>query len=185
MIIGVDEVGRGSWAGPVCVAAVAWPDGLMLDGLNDSKQVSAPKRVVLAQLIRAQAVSVGIGWINAKTVDNIGLAKALQRAAKCAVAELGDLQAPIVVDGRDRLLGDIPAQYIIKADTTVPAVMAASIVAKVARDTYMQILDRQFGHYQFSKHVGYGTKLHRELIAQFGPCEHHRLSYAPLKIYAQ
>jgi ribonuclease HII len=185
MTIGVDEVGRGSWAGPVCVAAVAWPDDLMLDGLNDSKQVPAPKRVMLAKLIREQAISIGIGWLGAKAVDKIGLAKALQHAAQFAVTELGDLQAPIVVDGRDRLLGPMPAQYVIKADTTVPAVMAASIIAKVARDTYMKELDRQFGQYQFTKHVGYGTKLHRELIAQFGPCEHHRLSYAPLKIYAQ
>jgi ribonuclease HII len=101
------------------------------------------------------------------------------------VAELAALDAPIVVDGRDRLLGAIPAEYIVKADTSVPAVMAASIIAKVARDTYMKTIDTQFSNYQFGKHVGYGTKLHRQLIAQFGPCEHHRLSYAPLKIYAQ
>jgi ribonuclease HII len=185
MIIGVDEVGRGSWAGPVCVAAVAWPDGIQLDGLNDSKQVPAPKRIILARRIRERAVSIGIGWIGAKSVDNFGLAKALQLAAQFAVAELGDLTAPIVVDGRDRLLGELPAQYVIKADTTVPAVMAASIIAKVARDTYMQELDRQFGQYQFARHVGYGTQLHRQMIAQFGPCEHHRLSYAPLKAYAK
>ncbi|HSE61844.1 MAG TPA: ribonuclease HII [Candidatus Saccharimonadales bacterium] len=184
MIIGVDEVGRGSWAGPVCVAAVAWPDGVIVDGLNDSKQVAAKKRPLVARLVKEHATSIGIGWVAAAAVDNIGVARALQHAAQCAVAELGDLQAPIVVDGRDRLLGDIPAQYVIKADTTVPAVMAASIIAKVARDTYMQELDKQFGRYQFSKHVGYGTVLHRQLIAQFGPCEHHRLSYAPLKAYA-
>lgn len=185
MIIGVDEVGRGSLAGPVCVAAVAWPDDITLDGLNDSKQVPAKLRVELAKAIRLQAIGIGIGWVAAPLVDKIGLAKALQRAAQCAVAELTPLQARIVVDGRDRLLGSVPADYIIKADCTVPAVMAASIIAKVARDSYMQRLDRQFGNYQFGKHVGYGTALHRQLIAQFGPCEHHRLSYAPLKMYAQ
>lgn len=184
MIIGVDEVGRGSWAGPVCVAAVAWPDSLVVDGLNDSKQVSAKKRPLVARLVREHAVGIGIGWVAATAVDKIGLAKALQTAAQCAVAELGDLQAPIVVDGRDRLLGDMPAQYVIKADTTVPAVMAASIIAKVARDTFMNELDKQYGQYQFGKHVGYGTLLHRQLIAEFGPCEHHRLSYAPLKAYS-
>jgi ribonuclease HII len=184
MIIGVDEVGRGSWAGPVCVAAVAWPDDVIVAGLNDSKQVPAAKRPGIAQIIREHAVSIGIGWGTAQLVDKIGLAKALQLAAQCAVTELGDLQAPIVVDGRDHLLGDIPAEYVIKADTTVPAVMAASIIAKVARDTYMQELDRQFGRYQFARHVGYGTALHRQLIAEFGPCEHHRLSYAPLKAYS-
>lgn len=185
MTIGVDEVGRGSWAGPVCVAAVAWPDGVAIEGLNDSKQVNAKKRILLAQSIREVAEGIGIGWVPAAVVDKIGIAKALQVAAQCAVAELKPLTAPVVVDGRDRLLGDWPAQYIIKADCTVPAVMAASIIAKVARDTYMQRLDLQFGNYQFSRHVGYGTALHRQLIAEFGPCEHHRMSYAPLKIYAQ
>jgi ribonuclease HII len=186
MIIGVDEVGRGSWAGPVCVAAVLWPDGVMLDGLNDSKQVPAKKRGPLARQIREHALGIGIGWVAAPLVDKIGVAKALQTAAQCAVAELGpQTDARIVVDGRDRLLGDWPAEYIIKADTTIPAVMAASIIAKVARDAYMQQLDLVFGDYQFGKHVGYGTKLHRQMIAQFGPCEHHRLSYAPLRIYAQ
>lgn len=184
MIIGVDEVGRGSWAGPVCVAAVAWPDDTVLPGLNDSKQVSVKKRAPLARAIREQAIGIGIGWVPAMTVDKIGIATSLQVAAQCAVAELGPLQARIIVDGRDRLLGDWPAEYIIKADCTVPAVMAASIIAKVARDTYMQRLDMQFGNYQFGKHVGYGTALHRQLIAQFGPCEHHRMSYAPLKMYA-
>lgn len=185
MIIGVDEVGRGSWAGPVCVAAVAWPDGVTVPGLNDSKQVPAAKRNAMALAIRELAVGVGIGWVAAPLVDKIGIAKALQTAAQCAVAELGPMDARVVVDGRDHLLGDWPAEYIIKADCTVPAVMAASIVAKVARDTYMKRLDLQFSNYQFGKHVGYGTKLHRELIAQFGPCEQHRMSYAPLKIYAQ
>lgn len=185
MIIGVDEVGRGSWAGPVCVAAVAWPDGVVPEGLNDSKQVPAKKRVLLAKAIREQAAAIGIGWVAAPLVDKIGVAKALQTAAQCAVTELGPVTARIVVDGRDRLLGDWPAEYVIKADCTVPAVMAASIIAKVARDTYMQRLALQFGGYHFDKHMGYGTKLHRQMIAQFGPCEHHRLSYAPLKMYAQ
>lgn len=186
MIIGVDEVGRGSWAGPVCVAAVAWPDDAVLPGLNDSKQVSVKKRGPLAQAIRERAIAIGIGWVAAPLVDKIGIATSLQTAAQCAVAELGPQSARVVVDGRDKLLGNWPAEYIIKADCTVPAVMAASIIAKVARDTYMQRLDLdlQFANYQFGKHVGYGTALHRQLIAQFGPCEQHRMSYAPLKMYA-
>lgn len=186
MVIGVDEVGRGSLAGPVCVAAVAWPDSVRLKGLNDSKQVAAEKRIELAKRIRRKAVAIGIGWVPAKTVDKIGIAKALQLAAQCAVAEIGHIDgARVVVDGRDRLLGSAKAEYIIKADCTVHAVMAASIIAKVARDTYMQRLHTQFKDYGFNTHVGYGTAFHRARIAEFGPCEHHRLSYAPLKIYAQ
>lgn len=154
-------------------------------GLNDSKQVLKEKRPEIASEIRQIAHGIGIGWASAKTVDKIGVAKALQLAAQCALAELGSLNAPIVVDGRDRLLGETPAEYVIKADTTVPAVMAASIIAKVARDTYMKTLDIKFSNYQFAKHVGYGTKLHRELIGQFGPCEVHRLSYGLLKAYAK
>jgi len=184
MTIGVDEVGRGSWAGPVCVAAVAWPDKVRLKGLNDSKQLTAAKRVQLAALIRKKAIGIGIGWVDAKTVDKIGLATALQNAAQCAVAEIGRQDVRVVVDGRDKLLGDYPAEYIIKADGTIPAVMAASIIAKVARDTYMQRLHLQFSDYGFNTHVGYGTKAHQANIAQFGPCEHHRLSWAPLQIYA-
>jgi ribonuclease HII len=159
----------------------------LVPGLNDSKQVPAHKRGAMAAAIRELAAGIGIGWVAAPLVDKIGIAKALQTAAQCAVAELGPIDAHVIVDGRDHLLGDWPAEYIIKADCTVPAVMAASIIAKVARDTYMKRLDldMQFSGYQFSKHVGYGTKLHRELIAQFGPCEQHRMSYAPLKIYAQ
>lgn len=180
MVIGVDEVGRGSWAGPLCVAAVAWPDQAAVTGLADSKQLSAKRRVHMAAFIRGQAAGIGIGWVSPAAIDALGLSRALQRAALCAVAQIG-LDAPIIVDGRDRILGDLKAEYVIKADTKIHAVMAASIIAKVARDAYMLAIDQQFTQYQFARHVGYGTALHRQLIAQFGPCAQHRLSYAPLK----
>lgn len=183
MIIGVDEVGRGSWAGPVCVAAVAWPDDAPIIGLDDSKKLTAAKRVAMTKIIRDHAASIGIGWVPAWEIDKIGLTKALQKAARCAVRQIS-VDAPIIMDGREKFLGGIKAEYIIKADGKIPAVMAASIIAKVARDTYMAAIAAEFANYNFAKHVGYGTPEHQRLIAQFGPCIHHRLRWAPLQQYA-
>ncbi len=183
MVIGVDEVGRGSWAGPLCVAAVAWPDDAPTAGLNDSKKLTAAKRREMAAIIRLHAASIGIGWVSAATIDRIGLTAALKIGARQAVLQIG-LIAPIIMDGRDKVLGDIKADYIIKADGKIPAVMAASIIAKVARDAYMAAIDAQFAGYNFAKHVGYGTSQHQRAIVTLGPCAQHRLSWEPLKIYA-
>jgi ribonuclease HII len=183
MIIGVDEVGRGSWAGPLCVAAVAWPDDAPVKGLNDSKKLTAAKRREMAVHIRNYAAGIGIGWVPAGEIDRIGLTAALKIGARAAVMQIGQI-APIIMDGRDKILGDIKADYVIKADGKIPAVMAASIIAKVARDAYMAAIDAQFAGYNFAKHVGYGTSEHQRAIIKLGPCEHHRLSWEPLKIYA-
>lgn len=181
MIIGIDEVGRGSLAGPLCVAAVAWPEGAPCDGLADSKVLTTPKRVAMAAIIRQYAAGIGIGWVSPLNIDSLGLSEALRQAAQSAYAQIAQLQASVVVDGRDKLLGDIPARYVIKADSSVPAVMAASIVAKVARDTYMRRLAPLFAAYRFDTHVGYSTAAHKAALAQFGPCELHRQSFAPVK----
>lgn len=184
MIIGVDEVGRGSWAGPVCVAAVAWPDTAPRLGLADSKALTREQRQKMAVKIRKYAPGIGIGWVDAKTIDEFGLTTALQIAARSAVMQIG-LVAPIVMDGREKFLGEIEASYIIKADNKIPAVMAASIIAKVARDTYMHAMDHRYAGYKFASHVGYGTKSHRQAIAVLGPSAIHRLRWSPLQIYAQ
>jgi ribonuclease HII len=183
MIIGVDEVGRGSWAGPLCVAAVAWPDEAPIAELNDSKQLKAATRAAMAAHIRAHAAGIGVGWVSPSDIDKLGLTAALRRAGQAAVRQIG-LDLPVIMDGNAKLLGDMPATYIVKADASVPAVMAASIIAKVARDTYMGVLDAQFSGYSFATNVGYGTKAHQRAIAELGPCSLHRLSWAPLKIYA-
>lgn len=183
MLVGVDEVGRGCWAGPLCVAAVAWPSGATVRGLNDSKKVVVAKRAPMAYSVRELAGGVGLGWVSAPVIDMIGLTRALQMAARIAVSQIQTPITEIIIDGNLQLLEDARAKTVIKADATIPAVMAASIVAKVARDTYMQLLDRSIGQYQFSKHVGYGTALHKELLEQFGPSAHHRMSFAPLKAY--
>lgn len=181
MTVGVDEVGRGSLAGPLCVAAVAWPKNVRLKGLNDSKLVPAVLRPKLAKIIRKKALAIGIGWASATQIDQLGLTAALKLAAAQAVSAISIDYQQIIIDGTMRLVEDPRVVTQIKADTTVPAVMAASIVAKVARDNYMKALHQVHGQYNFAKHVGYGTKLHRALLQQFGPCEIHRLSYAPVK----
>lgn len=183
MVIGVDEVGRGSWAGPLCVAAVAWPDNAPTKGLADSKQLDSVRREKMAAIIRRYAAGIGMGWVSPAEIDRAGLTAALRTAARRAVLQVG-MDIPIIMDGRDKVLGDIAAEYIIKADGKIPAVMAASIIAKVARDTYMRALDPQFMGYHFASHVGYGTKAHQRAIAELGPCSLHRLSWAPLKVYA-
>lgn len=182
MIIGVDEVGRGSWAGPLCVAAVAWPDDAPTKGLADSKKLTAVKRQAMVAHIKQYAHAIGIGWMAPAQIDAMGMGKALHVAARAAVAQIGEI-APIIVDGRDKLLDAIPAEYLIKADDKIPAVMAASIIAKVARDTYMASVDAQFTGYNFAQHVGYGTKAHQAAIKLLGPCALHRMSYAPLRVY--
>ncbi len=184
MIVGVDEVGRGCWAGPLCVAAVAWPDEAMVEGLNDSKKVVLARRAPMAMAVRQQAGDVGLGWVSAPVIDMIGLTESLKMAARIAVGQLGVPIEGIIIDGNLQLLNDPRAHTLIKADATIPAVMAASIVAKVARDNYMNILHRYLPQYEFAKHVGYGTALHRELLRQHGPSQHHRMSFAPLKAMA-
>lgn len=184
MTVGIDEVGRGSWAGPVCVAAVAWPNNLKLKGLNDSKKVTALKRIKLARLIRELAADVGIGWATPAEVDTLGLTAALKLAAKRAVAAIRSDFTELIIDGNLALVDDPRSVTQVKADATVPAVMAASIVAKVARDAYMRALHTVHNKYQFAKNVGYGTALHAALLKQFGPCTAHRFSYAPVKAAA-
>ena len=180
MTVGIDEVGRGSWAGPLCVAAVAWPE-VRLKGLADSKLVPRAKRPGLAWQIRDRAADIGFGWVSAKFIDEHGLTNALKLAARRALGQLNVAFESVIIDGNLMLIDDARAQTVVKADNTIPAVMAASVVAKVARDRYMAALDRTLGHYQFSRHVGYGTKLHQAVLAEFGPSPQHRLSFAPLK----
>lgn len=185
MIVGIDEVGRGSWAGPLCVSAVAWSDSALKRGLADSKVLTAAQRLEMAFKIRQQAACVGIGWATPGEIDSLGVTAALKLAAERALQQIEPrLIAAIIVDGHLKLIDDPRAVAVVKADTNVPAVMAASIVAKVARDSYMHTVSDLYQNYQFAKHVGYGTKLHRSLLAEFGPCAIHRFSYAPLKAYA-
>jgi len=186
MIVGIDEVGRGSWAGPLCMAAVAWSDSASRKGLADSKLLIAKKRDEMALVIKQKAAGIGLGWSSPAEIDAVGVTAALKLCAARALAQIDpDLITAIIIDGHLNLVDDPRSVAVIKADTNVPAVMAASIVAKVARDSYMQQVDGVFAGYGFASHVGYGTAVHKAALASLGACELHRMSYAPLKALAQ
>lgn len=180
MIVGVDEVGRGCWAGPVCVAAVVMHGSL--EGIvDDSKKLSAAQRQVIAQLVKEQTV-VGIGWASPAVIDKYGLTAALKYAAIRAIIEVGPPITEILLDGNSNYLGDKRVRTIIHGDAIEPSIAAASIVAKVARDNYMQVMgEARFAGYGFESHVGYGTAVHRAALAELGPCDLHRMSFSPLK----
>lgn len=183
-IVGIDEVGRGCWAGPLTVAAVALGD-TTIAGLNDSKLVSKAKRPKLAAEVRLHADGIGIGWVSAKQIDSLGLSKALKLAAAQAVSQITVPHDEIIIDGTVKLIDRPNVTLLKKADQLIPAVSAASIVAKVARDQYMQQVDRLFPNYGFAGHVGYGTSAHSAALEIHGPSPLHRMSFAPLATLTQ
>lgn len=181
MILGIDEVGRGAWAGPLVVGAVVL-GGAQIDGLTDSKKLTSKRRRQLANEIKNQAISIGLGWVSAETIDTIGLSEALKMASRLAVKEIDVPYDQIIIDGTIKLIDDQRATTLKQADLLVPSVSAASIIAKVARDYYMsQVLTNELPEYGFEKHVGYGTALHSQNLAKYGPSYVHRLSFAPVK----
>lgn len=181
MIVGVDEVGRGAWAGPLVVGAVVL-GGAQIQGLTDSKKLTAKKRVLLAKEIKEKAVSIGLGWVSAETIDRIGLSEALKMASRLAVKDINVEYEEIIIDGTIRLIDDPRVTTMKQADLLIPSVSAASIIAKVARDYYMsEVASKDYPQYGFDKHVGYGTALHSESLIKDGPSELHRLSFTPVK----
>lgn len=187
MILGVDEVGRGPWAGPLVVGAVVL-GGAEIEGLTDSKKLTKKRREVLYDQIYASAAGVGLGWVSAQEIDSLGLSESLRVATRRAVRQITAPFHEIIIDGTINLLAETPLeQYVTtlkKADLLVPSVSAASIVAKVARDRYMTEQDELYHGYSFGSHVGYGTAAHRLAIEQYGVTPLHRLSFGPLRQYA-
>lgn len=186
MILGIDEVGRGPWAGPLVIGAVVL-GGAEIDGLTDSKKLTKKRRDELDVLIRRQAAGFGLGWVDATEIDQIGLSAALVLATKRAVEQVKAPYHEIIIDGTINFLKDTTkGEYVTtlkKADLLVPSVSAASIIAKVARDNYMSEQDGVYPGYKFSSHVGYGTTAHRAAIDELGVTPLHRLSFAPLAKY--
>lgn len=184
MILGVDEVGRGPWAGPLVVGAVVLPEQHSLEGLTDSKKLTAKRRAILNKQIQREALGWGLGWVHADEIDEVGLAQALRLATIRAVQAVKASYHEIIIDGTINFLQDTTkGAYVVtlpKADALVPAVSAASIIAKVARDTYMEEQDLIYPEYGFASHVGYGTAKHRQALESYGVTPLHRVSFAPI-----
>jgi ribonuclease HII len=183
LIVGIDEVGRGCWAGPVVAGAVLL--SRPIPGLADSKVLSKKRREILAEIIQNQAIAYGIGWVEAAVVDREGITAAVREAMRCALEAIQTDHDEVIIDGHFNFLDANPKVHtLIKADALIPSVSAASIIAKVARDNYMAEMAIKFPHYGFEKHVGYGTAAHLQALMAHGPCSLHRMSFKPLKQFA-
>jgi ribonuclease HII len=184
-VAGIDEAGRGPWAGPVCAAAVVLPLSqhdlpTLLSGVRDSKTLSPSRRDALLPRITDVAETIGVGWALSGEVDAVGIVTATQRAMKRALARLIGPVDALLIDYVDLSGYHLPQRSLAKADLKCLSVAAASIVAKVARDRLMVRLDRAYPGYGFATHKGYGTQRHAEALARLGPCPIHRMSWRPL-----
>lgn len=195
-LLGVDEAGRGSWAGPVVAGACALQRGVKYDFsplLNDSKKLSPKKRKEIFGMLQDSMEKGlcfgGVGIIGSEIIDQVGIREAnrlaMQEALRQVLSRAGNNFRLIKIDGRDNYRFDgIDSgriEYIVRGDTFVPEIQAASILAKVSRDTLMEELAKTYRNYGFEKHKGYGTRLHEELLGIHRPSDMHRKSYAPIK----
>ncbi len=181
IICGVDEAGRGPLAGAVYAAAVILDPSRPIDGLADSKVLSEKKRARLALEIQARALAWGVARAEVEEIDRINILQASLLAMKRAVELLLFTPTLVLVDGPHCPPLDMLVQAIVKGDSKVPAISAASILAKVARDTDMLLLDAAYPQYGFARHKGYPTKEHLENLERFGVSAVHRRSYAPVR----
>ena len=186
LICGIDEAGRGPWAGPVTAGAVILDPSRPILGLTDSKKLSEKKRLALEPLIKENALAWGLGWASPEEIDELNIRQANHLAMRRAVEAMGCVPTSIIIDGND-VPADLPcpARAIIKGDLTEPAISAASILAKTARDKLMTELDAAHPGYGFAAHKGYGTKAHAEALTRLGPCPVHRMSFKPVKLAAR
>lgn len=176
-VCGVDEAGRGPLAGPVYAAAVILPLGLEIPGVNDSKKLTEKKREALFPEIKEKALAYSVASASEKEIDEINILNATYLAMSRAVEGLSVKADYALIDGNRMPRLSIPGETIVKGDGLSMSIACASILAKVSRDHVMLELDQKYPQYQFAKHKGYGTKLHTDLIRQYGPCEIHRKSF--------
>ena len=180
-LAGVDEAGAGPLAGRVYAAAVILPQGVELPYLNDSKKVTPRRRELLFDLIREQAVSYSVAWAEAEEIDQLDILNCRMLAMQRAIDGLEPAPQLVLVDGnRDhgsRCVITAPHELVVKGDAHSASIAAASILAKVSRDRYMEEMAQVYPQYAFDKHKGYPTKLHYELLREHGPCPIHRRSF--------
>ena len=178
LLAGVDEAGRGPLAGPVCAAAVILPEDFFSEEINDSKKLTEKKREKLYDVIIENALSYSIAFADVDYIEENNILQATFYAMKKAVEGLKYAPDYVLVDGNKTQGIDIPTECVIGGDAKSQSIAAASILAKVTRDRYcLDVLDKEYPEYCFSKHKGYGTKLHTEKILEFGPCKEHRMSF--------
>jgi ribonuclease HII len=181
LLAGVDEAGRGPLVGNVVAAAVILDSERPIDGLSDSKKLSAKRREQLAEQIRERAVAWSVISIDAAEIDRINILQATMRAMQQAVEQLAVAPEHVFIDGNRCPPTHMPATAIVKGDSRVAEISAASILAKVERDAQMQELHESYPQYGFDKHKGYPTRAHFEALAEHGPCPQHRTSYKPVR----
>ena len=177
LICGVDEAGRGPLAGDVYAAAVILEDDTLIEYLNDSKKISEKRRELLFDEIKEKAKAWCIATASVEEIDSLNILQATMLAMKRAVEGLGIEPDMALVDGNRLPELSCPAQCVIKGDATSASIAAASVLAKVARDRYMRELDQAYPQYQFSQHKGYGTKVHCDMLRQYGPSPVHRRTF--------
>ena len=177
LICGVDEAGRGPLAGPVCAAAVILPQGLVIDGLDDSKKLTEKKREALFEVIKEKAIAYGIAFATVEEIEEKNILGATYLAMNRAIAQLNPGPALALIDGNRNAGIEFSSRCVIKGDSKVASIAAASILAKVTRDRYMYVMAEKYPQYGFDKHKGYGTAAHYAAIREYGPSEIHRMSF--------
>jgi ribonuclease HII len=181
LVAGCDEVGRGTWAGPVVSCALILDPARVPPGLADSKTLSPRRREALDRAIRGACLDLAIGIASAEEIDRLNILQATLLSMQRAVAGLRLRPALVLVDGNRAPSLEVPARAVVGGDATQPVISAASIVAKVWRDARMAELDRLYPGYGFGRHFGYGTAQHLQALRELGPCAEHRHSFAPLR----
>lgn len=182
---GLDEAGRGCLAGPVVAGAVILPEAFDLSGLTDSKKLTEARRLKLEPLIKAHAEAWAIGVVWPKEIDRINILRASLESMVRAVNRLKTAPVFLAVDGNQKVPSDIAQQTVVGGDAKVPAISAASVLAKTFRDRLMVALSRRYPGYGFEVHKGYGTKVHMAAIKELGPCRMHRMTFKGVRPESQ
>ena len=180
LIAGVDEVGRGPLIGPVVACACILPVNFYHKDIKDSKKLSEKKREEMYKIIKENAISIGLGIVSEKVIDEVNIYEATKIAMKEAIKNLNITPEHVLIDAM-KLELNIPSTSIIKGDAKSESIAAASIIAKVTRDHMLDEMDKEYPMYDLTNNKGYGTKKHLEALQTYGPCKYHRVSYSPVR----